>query len=66
MDWSDTPEQAAFREKVRTLIAERLPERYRELAKSPHQGERIWEFDRKSDNPAHRKAAVEWKGLVGD
>ena len=66
MDWSDTPEQAAFREKVRTLIADRLPERYRELAKSPHQGERIWEFDRKSDNPAHRKAAVEWADALAE
>ena len=29
MDWSDTPEQTTFREEVRALIQERLPERYR-------------------------------------
>ena len=60
MDWSDTPEQAAFRSEVRTLIAERLPARYRRLGANPHAGERVWENDRKSDDPERREAAVEW------
>ena len=29
MDWSDSPEQAAFRAEVRALLDEQLPERYR-------------------------------------
>src|SRR5262245_2078333 len=58
MDWNDTPEQAAFRQEVRTLIQDRLPERYQ---KAGEQGERGgWQSDRKSDDPAARQAAMDW------
>ena len=50
MDWSDTQEQAAFRDEVRSMIAERLPQRYQSLAQEMHGGERVWQFDRSSDD----------------
>jgi alkylation response protein AidB-like acyl-CoA dehydrogenase len=53
MDWSDTPEQAAFRAEVRQFIEERLPRHYRE-----HDGD--WERDRKVDDPVARQAADDW------
>jgi alkylation response protein AidB-like acyl-CoA dehydrogenase len=53
MDWKDTPEQAAFRNEVQTLIREKLPERYK-------QGLGSWDYDRKSEDPAIRKAAKDW------
>ena len=65
MDWNDTPDQAAFRHRVRQLIATRLPARYREMAEARGgPGERQWEFDRKSDDPAARAAASEWHGAL--
>lgn len=65
MDWNDTPAQAAFRNRVRQLIATRLPARYREMAEARGgPGERQWEFDRKSDDPAARAAASEWHGAL--
>lgn len=66
MDWSDTPEQAEFRRRVRTLIDERLPERYRELAKATFAGERQWEYDRKSDDPQARQAAQDWAKALSE
>ncbi|MFN8639412.1 MAG: acyl-CoA dehydrogenase family protein [Dehalococcoidia bacterium] len=53
MDWNDSPEQAAFRSEVQTLINEKLPERYR-------QGLGSWDYDRKSEDPEIRKAAKDW------
>ena len=32
MDWGDSPEQAAFRQRVRDFVQERLPEHYRRKA----------------------------------
>jgi len=32
MDWDDTPQQAAFRQEVRSFIADRLPAPYRSHA----------------------------------
>jgi alkylation response protein AidB-like acyl-CoA dehydrogenase len=58
MDWSDTPEQAQFRTEVRTLIEAELPGRYRRGEGPP---ERTWEFDRKSEDPAAREAAEQWR-----
>ena len=60
MDWSDPQEQAAFRAQVRAVIDEHLPERYRRQAQQAHAGERVWEFDRKSSDPAAVQAAVAW------
>ena len=50
MDWNDTAEQAAFRAEVRTLIGEKLPERYRD-------GRGDWQNDRVSDDPRVRETA---------
>ena len=66
MDWNDSDEQRAFREQVRTVIAERLPARYRALAERSHEGERQWEFDRKADDPEARKAAAEWAAALSE
>ncbi len=64
MDWKDTPEQAAFRSEVRQLIATRLPERYRLAAARGGLEERPWETDRKSPDPAIRKAAMDWHAAL--
>ena len=40
MDWTDTREQATFREEVRELIA-RMPERYRRMAGLRYHGRRL-------------------------
>jgi alkylation response protein AidB-like acyl-CoA dehydrogenase len=62
MDWNDTPEQAAFRQEVRSLIQEKLPERYQ---KSGEEGERGgWQVDRKSDNPEAKQAAIDWANAL--
>ena len=66
MDWNDNEEQAAFREQVRAVIAERLPARYRALAEHAHEGERQWEFDRKADDPEARQAAAEWAAALSE
>ena len=64
MDWNDTPEQAAFRREVRALIEARLPERYREMARTGEHAERVWEFDRKSPDPVARQAASDWHAAL--
>ena len=62
MDWNDTPEQAAFRQEVRSLIQEKLPERYQ---KSGEEGERGgWQVDRKSENPVAQQAAIDWANAL--
>ena len=66
MDWRDTPEQAAFRNEVATLIDQRLPQRYREFAARGAMPERAWENDRKSDNPDALSAAVDWHAALAE
>jgi alkylation response protein AidB-like acyl-CoA dehydrogenase len=66
VDWNDSPEQAAFRQQVRTLIEERLPERYKHMARTGGYGERQWEFDRKSPDPEARKAAIDWHAALAE
>jgi len=66
MDWSDTQEQAAFRDEVRSMIAERLPQRYQSLAQEMHGGERVWQFDRSSDDDDVRGAALEWVDALAE
>ena len=66
MDWSDNEEQQDFREKVRSLIAERLPARYRSGGVNAHRLERTWEFDRKSEDPDRREAAVAWSDALAE
>ncbi len=66
MDWKDSPEQAAFRTEVKTLIEARLPRRYRELAAVGGVEGRAWEFDRKSADPEIRRAAADWQRALGE
>jgi alkylation response protein AidB-like acyl-CoA dehydrogenase len=66
MDWIDTAEQARFRTEVRDLIERRLPARYREMAAHGGPSERVWEFDRKSDDPVCRKAASDWHQALNE
>ena len=66
MDWNDTPEQAAFRREVRTLIEERLPQRYKQMAATGGYGERQWEFDRKSPDAEARQAAIDWHAALAE
>ena len=72
MDWSDTPEQAEFREYVRRFFEEKLPERYRNAPHADYHtvravnGEEIilnsasWTGDRLSENPEIHQAAEDW------
>ncbi len=64
MDWTDSPEQAAFRAEVKTLIADELPERYAELARRGSLPERVWEFDRKSGEAEKESAARDWASAL--
>lgn len=72
MNWSDTPEQAAFREEVRRFIRERFPASYtpdteREQSVEPEDVFGYeWAADRKSDDPERREAAMEWAGALAE
>jgi len=55
MDWSDTPEQAAFRRDVAEMIATHLPAAYRRPDVTPS-----WQTDRVSADPELRGAAEAW------
>jgi len=57
MDWNDTPEQAAFRKEVQSVIESGLPEAYRT-------GHGEWVQDRKSENPEKRQAALDWQNAL--
>ncbi len=60
MDWNDTSEQAEFRARVRSVIEEKLPERYRRAADDDGQQFRGVQGDRKSDKAEVRQAADDW------
>ena len=66
MDWRDTEEQQRFRADVRSLIAERLPGRYVELARRGALPERAWENDRKSDDAQAHRAAGDWHAALAE
>jgi len=66
MDWKDSPEQAAFRARVREVVETKLPSRYQEAAVRGGPGERAWEFDRKSPDPSARKAAMDWHAALNE
>jgi len=65
MEWTDTPEEAAFRSDVRALIEERLPAYYRDrgvqLRRRTH---RPWQGDRIAEEPERREAAQSWREAV--
>ncbi|MYD65249.1 MAG: hypothetical protein F4X26_04590 [Chloroflexi bacterium] len=66
MDWSDTPEQAAFRQEVRALIDEHLPDLYRRMRDDgTEEGyEGGWIADRASDDAERKDAAEDWTDAV--
>ncbi len=61
MDWADTPEQAAFRDQVRQLIRDRLPDRYQARRRGIP-----WQQDRRSDDAAAREAALAWTAALAE
>ncbi len=67
MDWHDNEEQAAFRSEVRTLIEEKVPTRYGEMAKRNHREMGYpWPQDRASGEPEREQAAAEWFEAVSE
>src|SRR5690606_36819370 len=60
MDWSDSPEQAAFRKEVREFIKSELPERYRAGDDGGEGFEGGWQGERKSDVTTRRDTAMQW------
>ena len=72
MQWSDTPEQARFRDEVRTFINERFPGNYRpdENREQSLEPEDVhgydWPADRKSEDPERRKAAMQWARALAE
>ena len=66
MDWRDTEEQQSFRADVRSLIAERLPSRYVQMAAGGSMPERAWENDRKSEDPDAQAAARDWHAALAE
>ena len=64
MDWADTPEQAAFREEVRTLFAERTPEYYRRRAERGLESD--WSADRRSGDTEREGAANAWTDALSE
>jgi alkylation response protein AidB-like acyl-CoA dehydrogenase len=69
MDWNDTPEQAAFRQEVRTFIQTKLPPRYQRRDDS-EEGEEAgfygWQNDRKSEDAEARQAAADWAKALSE
>ena len=66
MDWNDSPEQAKFREEVRSFIQDYLPERYRDPNRGTGLFEGGWQSDRKSNDDSAQTAAREWaESLAG-
>ncbi len=67
MDWHDNEVQAAFRSEVRTLIEEKVPTRYSEMAKRNHREMGYpWPQDRASGEPEREQAAAEWFEAVSE
>ena len=65
MDWSDTTEEAAFRQRVRELVQSKLPVRYRDLAESDYRESNYpWAVDRASGDPERERASREWLEAV--
>ncbi len=65
MDWSDSPEQATFREEVAEFIVERLPGRYQSGSR---EGGIVqsWQADRKSVDTEARDSAMNWADALAE
>ena len=69
MDWNDSPEQAAFRQRVRDFIAARLPAHYRDPATRQaklENPERDWQWDMVHGSDAEKQAAREWSEALAE
>jgi len=72
MQWEDTPEQAAFREEVRTFISERFPAEYRPDPDAEHslEPEDVWGYnwpvDRVCSDPDRQAGARKWAGVLAE
>jgi hypothetical protein len=68
MDWSDSPEQAAFRADVRQFIKDRLPQRYRTVQEDEVDEGVVtgWQADRRSEEPERREAATQWASALAE
>ena len=78
MDWTDGPELAAFRARIRAFFEERLPERYKRHAAGEWMRQSVpgpdgvemwfdepgWDHDRLSPDPAIRAASGEWAAAL--
>ena len=64
MDWNDTPEQTAFRQRVKALIAEEFPDYYRRRLADGLEDPGSWIGDRNSDDEEQRQAAVAWGDAI--
>jgi alkylation response protein AidB-like acyl-CoA dehydrogenase len=62
MDWTDTPEQAAFREDARSYIQQALPQYYKDriASRETSADEEGWQFDMMHGSPEAKAAAHEW------
>ena len=68
MDWSDSPEQAAFRQQVRDFVSERLPGYYALKAEgAPDESwSGGWQTDRASDDAEASGAARSWAAALAE
>ncbi|MBO2448943.1 acyl-CoA dehydrogenase family protein [Actinomadura barringtoniae] len=72
MNWEDTPEEAAFREEVRTFVRDRFPSGYRpdpdaEQSLEPEDVRGYnWPVDRVSDDPQRREGARRWASVLAE
>ena len=68
MDWSDSPEQAAFRRQVRDFVSERLPGYYAlKAGGAPDESwSGGWQTDRASDDAEASGAARSWAAALAE
>jgi alkylation response protein AidB-like acyl-CoA dehydrogenase len=68
MDWTDSPEQAAFRAQVRDFLGTKLPELYRRQAAEarPRGLEGDWQENLVHGTPAEQQAAREWAAALNE
>lgn len=66
MDWSDSPEQAEFRTRVREFVRDRLPDYYRDLHQNRSGLDGGWQADRASETAEVSTAARDWAKALSE
>ena len=66
MDWADTAEQATFRQQVKDVIGDNLPEYYQRRLEQGLEDPASWIGDRNSDNQEQRDAANSWGDAISE